>query len=197
MNHEWVNRGVTRRHHSRATSYTGSESSSRQRFAGRSAKSAFGFSYFGSRLSRRRQLRDAGRSRRDKRSSSIVRDRGDPRIDFPGEAEVVERTGRQLSLPCGLTGGIRRTFCDGLVELARCRSESRTCLMELEPFWKFDRREQPASQPFFRAASPFSLAPRSLSFALTLPFLRSREHSSPIPPSLAFRQSGFKLLSQL
>lgn len=42
--------------------------------------------------------------------------------------------------------GIRRTFCDGLVELAHCRSESRTCLMELEPFWKFDRREQPASR---------------------------------------------------
>lgn len=42
--------------------------------------------------------------------------------------------------------GIRRAFCDGLAGFSRCRSKSRTCLMELEPFWKFDRREQPGSR---------------------------------------------------
>lgn len=45
-------------------------------------------------------------------------------------------------------GGIRGTFCDGLVGFFGCTSRSRTCLMDLEPFWKFDRREQPTSQSF-------------------------------------------------
>lgn len=81
-------------------------------------------------------------------------------------------------------GGIRRTFCDGLVELAHCRSESRTCLMELEPFWKFDRREQPASRSsvpplrppavvFFRFYSLFFLACSETEFLLFL------SHSTP------------------
>lgn len=122
-----------------------------------------------------------------------MRDRGDPRIDFPGrgkKAEIEERVGRELSLPCGLTGGIRRTFCDGLVELARCRSESRTCLMELEPFWKFDRREQPASRSSVPPRRP--LAPRCrFLLPLTRPFARSRKRSGAraLPPSLSHSAS--------
>jgi len=69
--------------------------------------------------------------------------------------EKLKENGRELSAPVdSFTRNIRRTFCDGLVELARCRSESRTCLMELEPFWKFDRREQQASQPASRSFIP-------------------------------------------
>jgi len=92
-----------------------------------------------------------------------------------------KRGERELS-SCRLTGDIRRTFCDGLVELAHCRSESRTCLMELEPFWKFDRREQPASRSsmpllcplaivFFRSYSLFFFASKSSSFSFSrIPF---------------------------
>lgn len=74
---------------------------------------------------------------------------GDPWIDFPSRkksGEAVGRKERRGPIFLQTRWGIRRTFCDGLVELAHCRSESRTCLMELEPFWKFDRREQPASR---------------------------------------------------
>lgn len=71
----------------------------------------------------------------------------DPWIDFPQEIGGDWRKKRgEGTIFLQAHGGIRRTFCDGLVELAHCRSESRTCLMELEPFWKFDRREQPASR---------------------------------------------------
>lgn len=71
-----------------------------------------------------------------------------------GRLEEGKRRGNYLSLT---HGGIRRTFCDGLVELAHCRSESRTCLMELEPFWKFDRREQPASRSSVLALRPLAI----------------------------------------
>jgi len=92
---------------------------------------------------------------------------------------LVEEKREWNYLPAKVHGDIRRTFC------AHCRSESRTCLMELEPFWKFDRREQPASRSsvpplrspavvFFRSYSFSSLTPNPSSFSISRIPLRIR-----------------------
>lgn len=90
-------------------------------------------------------------------------------------------------------GGIRRTFCDGLAGLLGCASKSRTCLMELEPFWKFDRREQPAypTVSFFLSLFPFAIFSRSYSRSLAPSF-----QSPGSVRCLAFLR-GFRLQGQL
>lgn len=135
------------------------------------AKSASRISYFGS------WCHWDGRMYRETkdRAQSCETPRGDPWIDFPGRKKSEKRKKGEGTIFLQAHGSIRRTFCDGLVELAHCRSESRTCLMELEPFWKFDRREQPASRS---SVPPLCVLLPSSSFVLTRSFSSLTSKSS-------------------
>lgn len=75
---------------------------------------------------------------------------GDPRYRGSTFRPTAREKRRGKTIFPAAHGGIRWTFRDEFrsVGLSGCTSESRTCLMELEPFWKFDRREQPTSQSF-------------------------------------------------
>ena len=105
-------------------------------------------------------------------SSSIARNpRGSSvsRIDFPTHG--TGKTKGETIFPAA-HGGIRWTFRDelGSVGFFGCTSESRTCLMELEPFWKFDRREQPTSQSFSLFSPSYLLPCPVISVSPVFPF---------------------------